>query len=135
MRKKRDGYALLMTLMVALFLGGVSIALFAMASNLTQLERVGTYREQAIRAAESAFQRAIQEVGHDPVYTGTKQEAYQCGEVRCTIRWVVSGDYPTKQITAEGMIYRGTNLAARRTITADVAFDTSGYKILSWSEE
>lgn len=133
--KKRKGYALLMTLFVAIFLGGVAISLYALASGIAQLERAVAFREQAFRTAESAFQRGIQEIGHDPTYTGTGQVSRACGEVTCVYAWEVTGTYPTKTIKATGSVLRNGNLAGRRTITATVSFDVSGYQVLSWVEE
>lgn len=137
--KRRAGYALILTVFISMLLGGIIIIFFEMIATLTLLERRALYQEQAYRAAELAFQRAIQRIGHNPNYIGTSSETVSCGSsnLSCRSQWTVSGTYPNKTITAVGEVFNSSSnvRGALKTIRTTITVGTTGYTINTWDVE
>lgn len=138
MQRKRKGYALLLTVVAAFFLGSVTVAMFRLQAAMYQNMLNSRYREITLRAAEAAVERAIQQISFNPDYTTTTPVQEPCwpgasGSVVCSYEYTVSGTGSQKTINATGKVTM-SGFGGKTSLTVVVQRNPGDIVILSWEE-
>lgn len=139
--RKRKGYALILAIMVAFFLGAITVSLVSLQSQIYLTQRSSQYREIALRAAEAAVERAIQRISYDGTFTTVPSGITEAcwgsmpGSLECSYTYIVSGANP-KTITASSKITAnsGAFTIGQMTIQAVVNRGANSITIVSWDE-
>lgn len=136
--RRRKGYALLLTVVAAFFLGAIAVVMFRLQVALHQNTLISRYREIALRAAEAGVERAIQRISFDPSYTATSPVQEDCwpgasGPVTCTYSYTVTGSGSTKAIHSVGKVSIN-GFGGQINLTVTVQRNPSEVVIVSWEE-